>query len=179
MKTRILILVLGLVLSFTLFSCKKEKPQPPTIEEHVIKEFSPSVNDAVTLYDNLPMLFKKDSIYYYHYKYQKRPFGEFEKGVRPVGVFRGWRKELNWNFFVFYLNGKEGKCYTILSCDKTKFVSQTWLQEPFNKQEIVNTVERYNRRKYNCYVDIYVLYVLYNGYHFYPLYYDKDIKVSH
>ncbi len=87
MKTRILTLVLGLVLLFALFSCRKERPEPPIIEVRDIKEFSPSVNDTVTLYDYLPMLFRKDSIYYYHYKEQKRPFEEPEKGVRPVGVF--------------------------------------------------------------------------------------------
>lgn len=179
MKTRILILVLGLVLSFTLFSCKKEKPQPPTIEEHVIKEFSPSVNDTVTLYDNLYMLFKKDSVYYYHYKYQKEFFREAEKGIRPVGVFRGWRKEFDRYYFVFHLNGKIDKCYTILCFDENGNVTQTWLQEPFNKQEIVNIVERDNWRKYSCYVDIYVLYVLQNDFKFYPLYYDRDIKIQH
>ena len=89
MKTRILTLILGLILSFVLFSCRKERPEPPTIEARDIKEFSPSVNDTVTLYDNLYMLFKKDSIYYYHYKYQQEVFREAEKGICPVGVFRG------------------------------------------------------------------------------------------
>ena len=172
-------MALHLSLEFgTLFSCKKEKPQPPTIEEHVIKEFSPSVNDTVTLYDNLPMLFKKDSIYYYHYKYQEEYLREIKRGVRPVGVFRGWRKEFIRHYFVFHLSGKD-KRYTILCFDENGHVTQTWLEEPFNKQEIVNTVERDNRRKYNYYVDIYVLYVLQNDFSFYPLFHDEDIKIQH
>ena len=179
MKTRILTLILGLILSFVLFSCRKERPEPPTIEVRDIKEFSPSVTDTVTLYDNLYMLFKKDSIYYYHYKYQEEYLGEIKKGIRPVGVFRGWRKEFNKNYFVFYLNKKTDKYYTILCSDENGNITQTWLEEPFNKQEIVNTVERDNQRKYNYYVDIYVLYVLQNRFNFYPLFYDEDIKIQH
>lgn len=179
MKTRIWILVLVLILSFVLFSCRKERPEPPTIEARDIKEFSPSVTDTITLYDYLPMLFRKDSIHYYHYKEQKRPFEEPEKGVRPVGVFRGYHQKDGWNFFVFCLNEKKNKYYNILRSDGKHFVFQTWLQEPSNKQEIVNIVTRNNQYKYDCYVDIYVLYVLQNGFDFYPLYYDKDIKIQH
>lgn len=179
MKTRIFTLVLGTILLFALLSCRKERPQPPTIENRDIKEFSPNVNDTVTLYDNLPMLFKKDSIYYYHYKYPKKHSEGFEKDVRPVGVFRGYHKEDYWNYFVFYLNEKRNKCYTILCSDGRRLVFQTLLQEPFNKQEIVNTVEQNNWHKCNCYVDIYVLYVLQNGFKFYPLYYDENIKIQH
>ena len=179
MKTRIFILVFGAALLFALLSCKKERPQPPKIEVRDIKEFSPTVNDTVSLYDKLPFLFKKDSIYYYHYKYQKEIFGEAEKGIRPVGVFRGWRKEISGDYFVFHLSGTADNCYTILCLDESSHVTQTWLQEPFNKQEIVKMVERDNRRKYEYYVDIYVLYVLQNGFKFYPLYYDKDIKIKH
>lgn len=180
MKTRIFTLVLGTILLFTLLSCRKERPQPPTIENRDIKEFSPNVNDTVTLYDNLPMLFKKDSVYYYHYKELKRPFEE-EKGIRPIGVFRGYHREEGLNYFVFYLNKKGNKCYTILRSDERKggLVIQTRLQEPFNKQGIVNTVEQNNKHKYDCYVDIYVLYVLQNGFEFHLLYYDKDIKIKH
>ena len=179
MKIRIFTLVLGTILLFVLPSCRKERPEPPTIEARNIKEFSPSVTDTVTLYDNLYMLFKRDSVCYYYYKYQKEVFGEVEKGIRPVGVFRGWRKEFNRHYFVFHLSEKADKCYTILCCDENGNVTQTWLQEPFNKQEIVNIVERDNWRKYACYVDIYVLYVIQNGFKFYPLYYDKDVKVPH
>lgn len=179
MKTRIWILVLGLILSFALFSCRKEKLAPPTIDLRDIKEFSPSVNDTVTLHNYLPFLSKKDSIYYYHCKDQKRFFKGWEKGTCPVGVFRGYHKKHSGNFFVFCLNEEENKCYTILYSDGRHLVFQTWLQEPFNKQEIVNIVTRNNRHKYDCYVDIYVLYVLQNGFDFYPLFYDEDIKTQH
>lgn len=176
MKTRIFTLVLGTALIFALFSCRKEQPQPPTIENRDIKEFSPNVNDTVTLYNNLPMLFKKDSIYYYHYKDPNKHSGRFKKDVCPVGVFRGYYKENYEHFFVFYLNDKE---YAILHPVDKRLVLQTWLQKPSNKQEIVKLVERDNGRKYSYYVDIYVLYVLQNGFEFYPLYYDKDIKIKH